>query len=542
MTRRVTAAIVAALLLGTLFSGAAWAKTNLTRLLIEGPGLATPLEITGWRDLETFESALRETEPLGSTPQHDLAGGYRVEAYRQSQAAWWAEYRWASFTYYPDPEGHRGYVKNSPYPACDASECWGRASQLLDSWMASHLPSSARGRDLSQFFLYVVTAHHEVLVVDPESGTISNRIPIGSALRPNPERPGLPARPARPLTISRTGERVYALDHDPDLDGDLTNAVGIRVIDASSQAIETTHTVPMSDPYSWTGLVLSPAEDLVYILGQRLVEEDTPLGMYELKVLAIDLPSGRVAGEYQLYPGGTVYQGATDSANAALYIAYHGAATGLDILDLATGQFVPRNGEHPRIARIVAHGGVVRGPDGRIYTPANQGAVLLAIEPSRYSVYEELETGLGRSTHMPEMAASPTEDVLYLLGSCTYGVSKKLYALNVRTGESRELATGNVCGHRLAVGPNGRILAILAKRPPPTRSVVLIIDAHSGEVLSSISLNAPGMDLISAPASPMVLPATGKATSQPIALVLLVGLVLLSSGILLRRGWKGAGA
>ena len=538
LNRRVLVALVSVLLLST---EVAWAKTNLTRALIEGPGLATPLEIADWWELDLLGRAMRDSVPTRSGPVTDIGVGYRITLFVRSRTLYGVDREWGAFDYYPGSERDRGYIRNSPYHGCDASLCWERASRLLDSWMASHLPSPSASSTQAGYLIYVVTVDNEVLVVDPMGGGVSERIPIGATYRPVRALEGRrPSGLERTIVHAPSRGSVYVLDHDPDENGDLTDAVGVRVIGTSSMSVVATYALSMSDSYFWNSLAIAPAGDYLYLLGYRLV--DVPNGYWELKVLEMDTATGQLIQDYSLYPAGTVFQSATDSAGSALYIAYHGASEGVDVLNLTSGWFFPPHSEElPAYGGIQAHGGVIRGPDGRMYAPTEGGAALVAIAPAYSEILETMQTGLGDSTHMPEMATSPTEDVLYLLGGCTaLEGSKKLYALNVRSAEFRVLSEGSVCGRRLVVSPDGRFLAVLRDRPVPRDVTISIIDARSGEIVRDIPLNTAALDLVSVPSAPSVLPTTGEELPSSVSAILFMGTALVILALVLRRAPKGA--
>ena len=536
-----TRTLVILALLFLLSTEIAWAKTNLTRIVMEGPSLAAPLEISDWWELDLFGRAMRANVPINSPAPGPPGTEYTITVFRRTSVCCLRnEIEMGTFEYYPGFADDRGWVKNSPYRGCGASECWERASRYLDSWMASHVLHPAARPVGSPYLIYVVTADNEVLVVDPELGKVGHRIPVGASYRPRRFPIGeSPAGWERPLRLGLSGSRLYVLDHDPEYDGDLGNSVGFQVIDPLSHVVQATYAVPTSEAYFWVNLAVAPAEDLVYLVGHRLV--DVANHYWEVKVLEMETATGQLIQEYSLYPTGTVFQTAIDSAGSSLYLAYHGASDGVDVLGLALGSFFPpHRGELPAYGAIQAHGGVIRGPDGRMYAPTDGGSVLLAIQPSAAPVLEELPTGLGNSTHMPEMAASPTEDVLYLLGGCTaIEGSKKLYALNVRSAEFRALAEGTVCGRSLAVSPDGRFLAVLRDRPVPRDATISIIDARSGEIVRDIPLNTAALDLVAVPLGPTSLPVTGEEASPSVGTLVFMGAALVTFGLLLGRLRRG---
>jgi len=173
-----------------------------------------------------------------------------------------------------------------------------------------------------------------------------------------------------------------------------------------------------------------------------------------------------------------------------LFVSYHGAATGVDWLDLNSLGAVACNeyiAQPPRIGCASAHGRVTPYRGGLV---AATGRKLVLINENGFD-YASFETGLG-PTHFMEFAVDTVSRTAYGISECGGGGGIGRIFLEPPTDRptSNRVMAPTVCGSRVVHSEDGQLLAVASN------SQISLVDAQTGTVLRTITAPGRVIDLL----------------------------------------------
>ncbi len=373
---------------------------------------------------------------------------------------------------------------------CDSRLEWGTIARLLAvatlAFMTgcTQLPAgpsvapTATGAARGVVAYTLLTTGH-LLVVSLDDGKILRDLALASS------SPQL-LTTVHAMALTADGATMYVLAQDA------TRTGRVAAVDVASQQI--LRTIEVGTGADYRSLDVGQRSGLLYVFGNQggaaLVWIVDPTGRAPARQLLARPADGRTW---------FVYQGLVKADESALFISYHGPDTGgIDRFDLKDGSFVRcPQGPYPNAGCLDGHGSMRFIGDRLMVTTGD--VPLLALDPMTGAVAERYDSGI-EANHLMEFGVDPTQQRLYVVGSCGYAPG--LATIDLPRRLTQVLAPRHYdspCGERIAVTPNGdRLVVAQTEQPVPTGALSgkLVILSNTGSELRQIRLPAEPIDLL----------------------------------------------